>query len=633
MFAVRFLLLLICLSLSPLFSISVTDSEALLAVKYALSNTQSLDSWKPDSDPCKDNWAGVFCLDGKNMIIHIHLPGMGLSGTIDVNALSQIRSLKTVSLINNSFTGPLPPFNKITGLKALYLRIWISFNKFSGKIPRSLGKVPNLQQLHLDNNEFSGLIPDISQKSLTDLNFSNNKLEGEIPASMLRFGATAFKGNADVCGKLTGMDCQTSKSTTEAESATTDKIGSTNDTTNSTKDTKGGSDSKTTIAVMVGIAVVMMVLLCLTMARKSRRKDDDFSMLEKEHMDDMVEVHVHGHGAAADNGGGFSNSRRSVESIHRKKEENNSWKGSLSGKGKMDDLVVLNNEKGVFGWDDLMKAAAMVLGKGELGSAYKVVMVNGLSVVVKKIRDMNKLGKEEFDAALRRIGKVRHPNILTPLAYRYCAEEKLMVSEYIPKGSLMHVLHGDRGICHKELNWPTRLKIIKGIASGMLHLHHEFKYYELPHGNLKSSNILLNDKYEPLLTDYGLLPLLSHNQPAKVMLALRAPEAAVEESQQQISPKCDVYCLGIVIIEILTCKYPSQYVIRGEGGLDVVHWVRTVIEEKIEVEFLDPEIASCTESIDEMLHLLNVGAACTETNPHQRPSMEEAVKRIEEIRV
>jgi hypothetical protein len=106
------------------------------------------------------------------------------------------------------------------------------------------------------------------------------------------------------------------------------------------------------------------------------------------------------------------------------------------------DLVMVNDEKGSFGLQDLMKAAAEVLGNGGLGSAYKAAMATGLSVVVKRMREMNKIGKDVFDAEMRQFGRIRHPNILTPLAYHYRREEKLFVTEYMPKGSLLYVLHG-----------------------------------------------------------------------------------------------------------------------------------------------------------------------------------------------
>ncbi|XP_074269289.1 pollen receptor-like kinase 3 [Silene latifolia] len=639
MSAVGFLLLLLCLSLSPPVSLSITEAEALLTFKKSLTNTGKLSSWKENSRPCEDKWEGVFCEEGKPIILRLHLTKMDLSGVVDINALSQIKNLKTLSLSNNSFSGPLPTFNQLAGLRALYIssnkfsglipgdyfagttlrRVWLSDNEFSGNIPESLGKLASLTALHLERNKFTGLIPDISQKSLTELDMSGNQLVGEIPVSMERFGADAFKGNTGICGKIVGIDCK--------------KL----------QNGKGGNVA-TTIGVMIGIVVIMVLLLLVTTMMKSKNKDDDFSVLRRESvMEDVVEVRVQGNSmkggggstrsVASQNGVGGSSKKAGDHSSHKKGgSEHGSKKGSQHGKNSnagIGDLIVINNEKGPFGLADLMKAAAEVLGNGGLGSAYKAVMANGVSVVVKRIRDMSKLDKEEFDVAIRHIGNLRHKNILTPLAYHYRKEEKLVVSEYISKGSLLYVLHGDRGTCHAELNWPTRLKIIKGIASGLQYLYAEFSSYDLPHGNLKSSNVLITDNYEPLLSDYAFIKMVSINQAAQGMFAYKAPEAL---ENQPITPKADVYCLGIIILEILTGKFPSQYLNAGKGGTDVIQWVRSAIEEKKEGEFLDPEIVSSYEdSLPSMIELLHVGAACTESDLDKRPSMDDAIARIERI--
>lgn len=104
---------------------------------------------------------------------------------------------------------------------------------------------------------------------------------------------------------------------------------------------------------------------------------------------------------------------------------------------------MVNEERGIFGLSDLMKAAAEVLGNGGLGSAYKAVMQNGVSVVVKRVREMNQMTREVFDTEMKKLARLKHQNILTPLAYHFRKEEKLMVSEYVPKGSLLYVLHGE----------------------------------------------------------------------------------------------------------------------------------------------------------------------------------------------
>ena len=109
---------------------------------------------------------------------------------------------------------------------------------------------------------------------------------------------------------------------------------------------------------------------------------------------------------------------------------------------KRGDIVMVNEMRGVFGLQDMMKAQAEVLGNGGLGSAYKAAMASGLCVVVKRMREMNKMGKEVFDAEMRQFGRIRHRNVITPLAYHYRREEKLFITEYMPKGSLFYVLHG-----------------------------------------------------------------------------------------------------------------------------------------------------------------------------------------------
>lgn len=538
---------------------------------------------------------------------------MGLSGNINVDALLEIPTLRTITLVNNSFSGPIPDFSRIGALKALYLsfndfsgeiptdffsktlslkKLWLSGNKFSGKMPDSLGQITHLIELRLENNEFSGAIPELGQKSLTSIDLSNNKLEGEIPESMSRFNARAFEGNPGLCGNPIGKECLQSVA-------------------NASQEQTKPADKSVTGWVVIGVFVT---LLAITVVMRSRKgKEEKFNKLGKENLDEVVEVRVH------------SSNRRSVDLNHSQKGGSTRRGSSQKGIG---DLVMVNEEMGVFGMADLMKAAAEVLGSGGLGSAYKAVMANGVAVVVKRVREMNKMSKDSFDSEMRRLGRLSHQNVLTPLAYHYRKDEKLLVSQHVSKGSLLYVLHADRGISHAELNWPIRLKIIKGVARGLGFLHSEFASYELPHGNLKSSNILLDSSYEPLLSDYAFYPLINNTQAGQAMFAFKSPEAIL---YQQVTPKSDVFCLGVVILEILTGKFPSQYLSNQKGGTDIVQWARSAVSEKRERELIDPEISGTTNSVADMERLLHIGADCTESNLDQRMDMNEAIRRIEEI--
>ncbi|XP_054804794.1 pollen receptor-like kinase 3 [Prosopis cineraria] len=588
----------------PAFS-SSSDVDALLKLKQSFTNAATLSSWVPNSSPCSARWAGIIC--DNNIITGLHLSDLGLSGKVDIDAMLEIKGLRTVSLVNNSFSGPIPEFNRIGALKALYLstnqfsgqipldffsylnslkKIWLSENKFSGPIPDSISQLDMLIEIHLENNEFSGPIPPLP-RSIKSLDMSNNKLQGQIPESLTKFGANSFKGNEGLCGKPLEKAC----------------------------DEKGESENSSGHVMLIILFIICMIIaVALFIAVRSRRRlDSDFSVLSRESMDEVVQVHVP---SSADS---------------RESESSRRGTGSRRGAAKSGnaDLVVVNEEKGVFGLPDLMKAAAEVLGNGGLGSAYKAAMTSGLSVVVKRVRAINQIGRDYFDAEMRGFGRIRHANILTILAYHFRKEEKLIISEYMPKGSLLYVLHGDRGTSHADLTWPVRLKIINGISRGLQFLHSHFSSHDLPHGNLKSSNVLLTQDYEPLLSDYALHPLLNPSS-FHALFAFKSPDYV---QYQVISQKIDVYCLGIIILEIITGKFPSQYHSNGKGGTDVVQWVLAAISERREAEVIDPEIANTPHSLDQMLQVLQVGAACTESNPEQRINLNEAIRRMEEVKV
>ncbi|KAF9610664.1 hypothetical protein IFM89_023920 [Coptis chinensis] len=134
----------------------VSDIEALLKLKESFKDAKELDSWNPDTLPCNETnpWTGVICY--KDIVYGLRLGDMGLSGSIDIIALQDIGSLRSISFMNNSFTGPIPEFNHLGALKALYL----SDNAFSGgiKVDYFL-KMESLKKLWMSDNKFIGPIP------------------------------------------------------------------------------------------------------------------------------------------------------------------------------------------------------------------------------------------------------------------------------------------------------------------------------------------------------------------------------------------------------------------------------------------------------------------------------------------
>lgn len=144
---------------------------------------------------------------------------------------------------------------------------------------------------------------------------------------------------------------------------------------------------------------------------------------------------------------------------------------------------------------------------------------------------------------------------------------------------------------------------------------------------------MINVENEPLISDYGFNPMTNPNVATQALFGYRSPEMI--QHQAKVSPKCDVYCLGVVILEILTGKFPSQYLNTTKGGTDVVQWVASAIEEGREAELLDPDIigSQSTSSKDNMVKMLHIGTSCTQSNCDKRPSLIQVKERIQRVDV
>ncbi|GMH03818.1 hypothetical protein Nepgr_005657 [Nepenthes gracilis] len=619
------LFLCIFLFLSSITS-PMPDKEALLQFKESLQNADALGSWAPNTEPCTGDvrWVGVICYQG--IVTGLRLEDMGLSGKIDVESLVKIPGLRTISIMNNKFGGNIPEFNRVGSLKGIFVsgnqfsgeimpdyfstmrsmkKVWLSDNQFTGEIPSSLAQLRNLLELRLENNQFTGEIPPVKQPPL------------EIPASLSGFRASSFEGNPGLCGRIVERDCSNNQTQNEPEKSPSNQQPS--------QTSMENTSSKKIVAAVATVCVVILSILAVVVFAVRRKRKEGLYVLGNRNLNAGGAVAVQVVASKESSSNSIRPSMSSRKGSARRKG------GDVNGGGGMGDLVIVNEEKGVFGMVDLMKAAAEVLGNGGIGSAYKAMMANGVAVAVKRMKEMNRVAKEAFDAEMRRLASLKHRNILPPLAYHYRKEEKLVIYEYVPNGSLLYLLHGDHGSSHAELDWPARLKIIRGIARGMAYLHAELSSYELPHGNLKSSNILISKDNEPLIGEYGFQPLINDGHLTRALFAYKSPEAILNGT---VSPKSDVYCLGVVILELLTGKFPSQYLIPGNqsggGGIDVVRWVASAVAESREADLLDLEIASSDRHKYKMVKLLHVGVACAEANPVVRPDMKEVMRRVEE---
>lgn len=168
---------------------------------------------------------------------------------------------------------------------------------------------------------------------------------------------------------------------------------------------------------------------------------------------------------------------------------------------------------------------------------------------------------------------------------------------------------------------------MKGIAEGLEYLYREMPSLIAAHGHLKSSNVLLNESLEPLLTDYGLVPVINQDLAPDIMVIYKSPEYL---QHGRITKKTDVWSLGIIILEILTGNLPVNF-LQGKGSdLSLGNWVHSVSEE-CSSEVFDKDMEISRNSEGEMIKLLKIALACCERDVDKRWDLKEVVDRIHEV--
>ncbi|CAJ2651395.1 unnamed protein product [Trifolium pratense] len=291
------------------------------------------------------------------------------------------------------------------------------------------------------------------------------------------------------------------------------------------------------------------------------------------------------------------------------------------------NLVFFEGSSYNFDLEDLLRASGEVLEKVSYGSSYKATLLleeeEAMIVVVIRLKEIV-VGKKDFEQHMEILERVgQHTNVVPLCAYYFSKDEKLMVYDYVPIGNLSTLLHGSRsGGRTTPFDWDSRVKVSLGTARGIAHIH-SVGGTKFTHGNIMSSNVLLNQDNDGCIFDFGLTSLV--NVPAKPSgpAGYRAPEV-IETGNH--SHKSDVYSFGILLLELLTGKAPLGH----DDMIDLPSWVRTVLQDEWTIEVFDDELMYENKE-EEMVQMLEIAMACVANMSDMRPNMVEVVRMIEDI--
>ncbi|KAG7588020.1 Protein kinase domain [Arabidopsis suecica] len=266
------------------------------------------------------------------------------------------------------------------------------------------------------------------------------------------------------------------------------------------------------------------------------------------------------------------------------------------------------------------------LGQGGFGSVYKGKLQDGKEIAVKRLSSSSGQGKEEFMNEIVLISKLQHRNLVRVLGYCIEGEEKLLIYEFMVNKSLDTFLFDSRK--RLEIDWPKRFHIIQGVARGLLYLHRDSRLRVI-HRDLKVSNILLDEKMNPKISDFGLARMYQgteyQDNTRRVVgtLGYMSPEYAWTG---MFSEKSDIYSFGVLLLEIISGEKISRFS-NGIDGKTLLAYAWESWSENGGIDLLEKDVADSCHPL-EVGRCVQIGLLCVQHNPADRPNTLELLSML-----